>query len=133
MERQIRAVTVDGLVVNDGQILLVKRGKNPYQGFWAIPGGYVEFGETCEEAVIRETKEETGLATAVKKLLGIYSAPGRDPRQTITVAYLLEVRGGMVEKSDEATDIGWFSLNKLPPLAFDHGDMVHDYLRQFSS
>lgn len=131
MRRNTRPVTVDGLIIKEGKILLVKRDHEPYRGFWAIPGGFVELGETCEEAVLREVKEETGLQTKIKKLLGVYSTPGRDPRQTITVAYLLEVRGGKVKKSDEATEIGWFVLNNLPPLAFDHREIVADYQRKF--
>lgn len=133
MERKVRAVTVDGLVIKEGKILLVKRNHEPYFGFWAIPGGFVEWGETCEEAVAREIKEETGFEAEVKNLFAVYSAPGRDPRQTITIAYSLEVKGGKMEKSEEATDIGWFPLDKLPPLAFDHSQIISDWLKIFST
>jgi len=131
VERKIRAVTVDGLVIKKGKILLVRRNHEPYFGFWAIPGGYVEYGETCEQAVLREVREETGLETKIKKFLGVYSAPSRDPRQTIAIAYLLDVKGGKVEKSDEATDIGWFNFDDLPSLAFDHREVINDYLKNF--
>lgn len=131
--RKTRAVTADGLVIQKEKILLVRRNHGPYKGFWAIPGGYVELGETCEEAVVREIREETGLETKIKRIMGVYSAPSRDPRQTITVAYLLEIKSGRVQKSEEATDIKWFSLNKLPPLAFDHQEIIKDCVKKLFS
>lgn len=133
MRRAVRPATADGLIIKEGKILLVKRSNDPYKGFWAIPGGFVEQGETCEEAVAREIKEETGLEAKVKNLLGVYSAPGRDPRQVITIAYTLSVEGGKVKKSEEATEIGWFPLNDLPPLAFDHAKIIADYLAKLFS
>lgn len=133
MVRKIRAVTVDGLVVKEDKILLVKRSHPPYQDFWAIPGGYVEFGETCEEATIREVEEETGLKTKIKTLIGVYSKPQRHPQQAISVAYLLEIIGGKVKKSQEAKEIGWFSLYSLPPLGFDHAKIIADWQKKFSS
>lgn len=128
--RKTRAVTADGLVIQKEKILLVRRNHGPYEGFWAIPGGYVELGETCEEAVLREVEEETGLKTKIKDFVGVYSAPSRDPKQTITVAYLLAIKDGTVQKSEEATDIKWFSLNKLPPLAFDHQKIIKDCVKK---
>ena len=130
MKREVRPVTTDGLVIKEGRILLVKRNHEPYFGFWAIPGGFVEQEETCEEAVVREVEEETNLKTAIKSMVGVYSDPYRSPDHTITVAYLLEILGGEVQKSDEATDIGWFPLNNLPPLAFDHRKIIEEYLKE---
>lgn len=129
-ERKIRAVTVDGLIIREGKILLVKRNHEPYFGFWAIPGGYVELNETCEEAVVREVKEETNLKTKIKNLIGVYSGPSRSPHHTITAAYLLEIISGEVRKSREATEIGWFPLNNLPSLAFDHEEIIADYQKR---
>lgn len=130
MSRNTRPVTVDGLIIKEGKILLVKRNHEPYFGFWAIPGGYVEWEETCEEAVVREVKEETGLRTRIKRMIGVYSGPSRSPSYTITVAYLMEILGGKVEKSYEATEIDWFSLNDLPTLAFDHKEIIDDFLKE---
>ena len=131
MERKVRPVTVDGLIIKEGKTLLVKRNNEPYFGFWAIPGGYVEWEETCEEAVVREVKEETNLKTGIKSMVGVYSDPSRSPYHTITVAYLLEILGGEVKKSEEATDINWFPLDNLPPLAFDHKEIIKDYVEKF--
>lgn len=127
----IRGVTVDGLIIQKGEILLVKRDNEPYRGFWAIPGGKLEFDETCEEAVLREVEEETGLKTEIKSLIGVYSAPRRHPKQLISAAYFLTVKGGKVRKSKEATEIGWFPLNDLPVLAFDHRKMIDDCVKKF--
>ncbi|MBI4100777.1 NUDIX hydrolase [Candidatus Microgenomates bacterium] len=128
MKRKTRAATVDGLIIKDNKLLLVKRGKEPYQGFWALPGGYVEWHETCEEAVVREISEETQLATQVKNIIGVYSAPSRSPHHTISIGYLLKILSGEIQKSEESSDIGWFPLDCLPPLAFDHKNIVDDYL-----
>lgn len=128
MREAVRPATADGLIIKESKILLVKRNHEPYEGFWAIPGGYVERGETCEEAVIREVREETGLKTRVKEFIGVYSAPSRSPEHTITVAYLLEILSGEVKKSEEATDIRWFSLDGLPSLAFDHQEIVNNFV-----
>lgn len=130
MLKKMRAATVDGLLIKEGKILLVKRNHEPYFGFWAIPGGYLEFGETLKEAVVREVKEETGLKTKIRTLVGVYSKPKRHPKQAISVAYLLEIVGGEVKKSQEATEIGWFNLDNLPPLAFDHQEIIKDYRRK---
>ncbi|MEM2534555.1 MAG: NUDIX hydrolase, partial [Candidatus Nezhaarchaeales archaeon] len=74
-------VTVDGVVVRSvGSIVLVRRRRPPYEGYWALPGGFVEYGETVEEAVKREVEEETGLIVDIKGLIGVYSKPDRDPR-----------------------------------------------------
>lgn len=129
---KFRAVTVDGLIIKEGKILLVKRKRQPYKGLWAIPGGYLEFGETCEEAVVREVGEETGLKTKIKDFVGVYSTPSRHPQQAISVAYLLEIVGGKVKKGQEATDIGWFPLDNLPPLAFDHREIISDCQKKVS-
>ncbi len=90
-------LTVDALVPKDGKLLLVRRGRYPFEGMHALPGGFVEAGETVEEAVVRETLEETGLRTKVVRLLGVYSDPERDPRgHTVSVVFELAVAGGKV-------------------------------------
>jgi len=84
-------IAVDGVLIKDGKILLVRRGKEPFRGYYALPGGFVEYGETVERAVVREVYEETGIKTRVKELLGVYSDPNRDPRgHVISIAFILE-------------------------------------------
>ncbi|MFU8653462.1 NUDIX domain-containing protein [Methanotorris formicicus] len=125
------SLTVDGIIEINNKILLIKRKKHPFKDFWALPGGFVECGETVEEAVIREVEEETGLKTKVKKLLGVYSNPNRDPRgHTISVVFVLDVVGGEILAGDDAKDAGLFDLNNLPKLAFDHENIIKDYLKQ---
>ncbi|MGC9554498.1 MAG: NUDIX domain-containing protein [Thermoplasmatota archaeon] len=123
-------LTVDGVVIRRGHLLLVQRGREPFRGRWALPGGFVEYGETVEAAVAREVREETGLETRVRRLLGVYSHPERDPRgHTVSVVFLLEVTGGTLRGGDDAARATWFSLDDLPQLAFDHHTIVQDALR----
>jgi 8-oxo-dGTP diphosphatase len=115
------------------RVLLVRRGAPPYIGHWALPGGFVDFEEEPEHAARRELAEETGLdpGTAPFVLVGVYGAPGRDPRGwTVTVAYAVDagsvvpsVRGG-----DDAASAEWHLLGDLPPLAFDHDTILADAL-----
>ena len=120
-------ITADG-IVRDGQtILLIKRKNQPFQGKWALPGGFVEYGEKTEDTVIREVFEETGLKTTVQKLVGVYSDSKRDPRgHTITVAYLLACTGGALKSGDDAMDAKFFNIDCLPQLAFDHEKIISD-------
>ena len=130
MKYKFQKLTVDGLIVKNDKILLVKRKNEPFKGNWALPGGFVEYGEKVEDAVIREIIEETGFKTKIKKLIGVYSDPKRDPRgHTITVAYLLEITDGKLEFGDDASDAKFFNLKKLPKLSFDHNLIIKDMLR----
>jgi 8-oxo-dGTP diphosphatase len=117
------------LLVENGKILLVKRGRDPYIGHYALPGGFVEYGEKTEEAAIREMKEETGLDVKITYLIGVYSDPARDPRgHTVSVVYEVKRISGNLSSGDDATEAAFFSLSKLPALAFDHKKIVQDYL-----
>jgi 8-oxo-dGTP diphosphatase len=129
---EIIRVTVDAVIVEKGKILLIKRGRPPYEDFWALPGGFVEYGEIVEDAVVREVKEETGLTCDVVRLTGVYSAPDRDPRgHTISVAYLMKVKKGDVLPGDDAAGASWFSIQELPErIAFDHGQIIKDALNK---
>lgn len=123
-------LTADGAILKDKKILLIKRKNEPFKGKWALPGGFIEYGERVEHAVIREVFEETGLKAIIKDLVGIYSDPNRDPRgHTITVVYLLEIEEGGLKAGDDAADAKFFDVNDLPELAYDHGLIIEDVLR----
>ena len=108
-------------------VLLVERTFEPLG--WALPGGFVDLGETLEQAAIREAKEETGLDVTLKVLLGLYSDPKRDPRgHTVTAVYVAEARG-TPKAGDDAKNVKSFDPLKPPPLAFDHGLILGDYRR----
>ena len=109
-------------------IVLIERA-NPPHG-WAIPGGFVDVGETVEAAAIREAREETSLDVTLVTLLGLYSDPRRDPRgHTVTAIYIAQSHGSPVA-ADDARNVGVFSLDELPtPLAFDHAQVLADYRR----
>lgn len=119
-------LTVDALIIYGGKIVLIRRKNPPFANQFALPGGFVEVGETVEEAAIREAKEETGLDIKLLKLLGVYSDPSRDPRgHTVSVCFLAIGRGNLKAGSD-AKDTGLFSLNEIPKLAFDHNKIIEN-------
>jgi len=118
-------LTTDGVLIEGGRVLLVRRGKEPAKGAMALPGGIVEYGERLEDCVVREVREETGLETRVLRLIGIFSDPGRDPRgHFISALYELEWTGGELLAGDDAAETGFYPLDDLPRLAFDHEEMV---------
>lgn len=123
-------VTVDILLEDKGKILLVKRAFPPFKGKWALPGGYIEYGETAEKAAAREAKEETGLDVEIVGLVGVYSDPKRDPRgHQITIAYKARKKGGKIKKSKETKEARMWDITGLPKLAFDHSKIIKDALR----
>ncbi|MCK5698830.1 MAG: NUDIX hydrolase [Candidatus Aenigmarchaeota archaeon] len=128
MRKKVPMLTVDGIVLRKGKVLLIKRSTPPYKGHWALPGGFVEHGETVEEAVAREIKEETDLTCEPLGLVGVYSDPKRDPRgHTITLAYILKIIRGEAKKTAEATEIKYFDFGDLPEkIAFDHEKIICD-------
>ena len=120
------SIAVDGILIKDGKILLNKRKNEPFKGKWALPGGFVEYGEKVEDAVLREFKEEVGIKAKIKKLVGVYSDPSRDPRgHVISIVFLLEAEG-VPKAGDDAMEARFFDLNDLPPLAFDHEKIIKD-------
>ncbi|WP_210400452.1 NUDIX hydrolase [Methanopyrus sp. SNP6] len=123
------ALTVDGIVPYREGIVLVRRGKKPFKGKLALPGGFVECGETVEEAVAREVREETGLKVRPVELVGVYSDPERDPRgHVVSVCFKCEVVGGELRAGSDAADVKVVDPSDLTPddLAFDHYDMLRD-------
>lgn len=124
-------LTADGAILKDKKILLIKRKNKPFKGKWALPGGFVEYGERVEDTVVREVYEETGLKTKIRDVVGIYSDPNRDPRgHIVTVAYLLDILGGELKGGDDASDAKFFDLEDLPELSFDHDIIVKDIIRR---
>ena len=118
--------TADVIIEVADRIVLIRR-KNPPEG-WALPGGFVEVGETVETAAIREALEETGLPVTLDALLGIYSDPDRDPRfHTISSVYVGHA-SGEPKGGDDAAQAQLFSEEDLPsPIAFDHAKILSDY------
>ena len=130
MEYKSPSLAVDGVIIKDNQILLIKRKNDPYKDKWAMPGGFVEYGERTEDAVLREVKEETGLEAKISQLVGVYSDPKRDPRKhVVSITYLLKDISGTERGGDDAKEAKWWNVNKLPELAFDHQYIINDALK----
>jgi 8-oxo-dGTP diphosphatase len=133
-EREQPSVTVDIVVVarlDEGlKVLLVRRSKPPFAGCWALPGGFVEPNEPLEAAAERELQEETGIGILGLKQLHTFGDPGRDPRGwTISVAFLAlpdrgEAESWPLRAGSDAGEVGWFELDGLPELAFDHAAIL---------
>ncbi len=115
-------LTVDAVIVDGARgVLLIRRGHPPFEGTWALPGGFVEVGETCEQACRREAREETGLEVEVVSLLGVFSDPRRDPRgHTVSAVYLCRSQGGEPAGGDDACEARFFADLSGVELAFDH-------------
>lgn len=127
------AITADCVTFSsttDGSlwVLLIQRKNEPYKDCWAFPGGFMNISETAEAAAKRELTEETGLQVKQVQQVGAYSAVERDPRErVVTIAYMAFVEGlPPVTGNDDARIARWFPLNNLPPLAFDHAQILSD-------
>ncbi len=125
-------VTADVLIIYRRKLVLIRRKNPPYKGKYAIPGGYVELGETVEQAAIREAKEETGLDIELIKLHGVYSDPDRDIRgHTVTICYI--ARGcGKIKAGTDAGEVLLCTLNEAVKLrlAFDHNKILGDAMSE---
>jgi len=123
------AATVDCLAFHykspDLNILLIRRRNEPFAGRWAFPGGFMEMDETPEEAAIRELREETGVEWNGFVQIGAFGKVDRDPRgRTISVAYAGFVNKPEMSAASDAAEAKWFNVMSLPPLAFDHEDIL---------
>jgi len=117
------------VIIEVGDRIVLVRRRNPPEG-WALPGGFVETGETVETAAVREAAEETGLKVTLTALLGVYSDPSRDPRfHTVSTVYVGRAEG-VPRGGDDAAEARLFAEGDLPaPIAFDHGTILADYFR----
>lgn len=132
MERKKPSITVDAIILNEKEeILLVKRKNEPFRDHWALPGGFVEYGERVEDATIREVKEETGLEVEIIKLHNVYSDPKRDPRgHTISIVYHCRVKGGNLKGGDDAKEAKFYKFRRGLKLAFDHFKILEDFFKE---
>ncbi|WP_405274853.1 NUDIX domain-containing protein [Methanobrevibacter sp.] len=130
---KIPSVTADIFIFDENlNFILIKRKNNPFKDYWALPGGFVEYGESVETAAIREAKEETSIDVELMDLVNVYSEPDRDPRgHTITVAFTAKGNFSDRKADDDASDIAIFSAEKLDEikLAFDHEKIINDCLK----
>jgi 8-oxo-dGTP diphosphatase len=133
------AVTIDAAVFRKAfsgwEILLIQRGKEPYLGMWALPGGFVDMDETLEQAVARELKEETGLEGINLEQLHTFSEVNRDPRhRTISTVYIGIIPDNLIKAvaGDDALDAKWFRIDQLPELAFDHAEVIKYAIQKLS-
>ncbi len=119
-------IKLDDRPDNDCRIVLIERRNEPYG--WAIPGGFVDYGESLEDAAVREAREETSLDVTLVRQFHSYSDPGRDPRHhTITTVFIARAEG-TPKADDDAKGAGVFSINDLPsPIVFDHARILDDF------
>jgi 8-oxo-dGTP diphosphatase len=119
---------VDVVIPSGEGVVLIRRGSDPFEGRWALPGGFVEVGETVETAATREAAEETGLAVELAGLVGVYSDPDRDPRgHNVSVAFLARVLSGDLVAATDAAEVAALDPDSVE-LAFDHRRIVADAL-----
>lgn len=113
-----------------GRLLLIRRKNPPFEGQYALPGGFVDYGERMEDAALRELKEETGIEGRIVRLLGVYSRPDRDPRgHCVSAAYLIEADRYEAVAGDDAASAEFVQDYRAETLAFDHNEIVADALR----
>ena len=123
-------MTVDIFIYNENhEFILIKRKNDPFKDCWALPGGFVDYGETTEDAAVREAKEETSIDVELERLFNVYSDPARDPRRhTVSIVYLAHGNFDDAKADDDAKEIDIFSFDVLEEkkLAFDHETILSD-------
>ena len=113
------------------QVLLIERGNDPFKGYWAFPGGFMNMDESAESGALRELQEETGLVINVLKQLGAFTDVNRDPRgRVVSIAFYALVRPSEVTGGDDASEARWFALDDVPRLAFDHDYILRKAMQQ---
>jgi ADP-ribose pyrophosphatase YjhB (NUDIX family) len=122
--------TVDIIIETADGIVLIERKNSPFG--WALPGGFVDYGESLEQAAIREAYEETGLRVRLAQQLKSYSDPARDPRHHTISTVFIATADGSPRAGDDAANAAVFTRENLPPLAFDHALILEDYFRSQS-
>ena len=134
MEYRNPALAVDAAVRRGNDVLLIQRGNEPWKGAWALPGGFVDYGENPTDAVLRELQEETGLTGQIVRLLDAKGDPNRDPRKHIvSIVYLIEAEGEPVGGDDAADAKFWpidLVLDGELPIAGDHMEILRDWLSE---
>jgi 8-oxo-dGTP diphosphatase len=122
-------LTVDTVITQNNSVILIRRKNPPFKGSWALPGGFVEYGETVDSAAIRESKEETGLDIKLDGIVGVYSDPQRDPRgHIISICFLGHKIGGRLVADTDAADVQSLKIDEISKieLAFDHNKILED-------
>ncbi|MBI4168131.1 MAG: NUDIX hydrolase [Candidatus Aenigmarchaeota archaeon] len=127
-------LTVDAVIEIVGKIVLIKRRGRGFKGYWALPGGHVNYMEKVEHAAVREAKEETGLKTRLIGLIGVYSDPKRNPdnEHRVAIAFSAKKISGKLKSGDDAEEAALFSEKEIGSmkLAFDHSKILKDYFKQ---
>lgn len=128
------AVTVDMIIISNSipvKILLIKRLRDPFAGFWALPGGFVDEQEDLMDAALRELEEETQITGVSLTQFKTYGTPHRDPRgHVVSVVFFGKVDENIhFCAADDAAEAQWFSINQLPWLAFDHGQIIDEFVK----
>lgn len=128
------SLTCDIFIYDDDfNFILIKRKNEPFKDCWALPGGFVEYGESVENAAVREAKEETSIDVELEELVNVYSAPDRDPRgHTVTIAFTAKGDFATRKADSDAKEIGIFKINELnnDEIAFDHEIIIKDCLEK---
>ena len=128
------SLTADIFIFDDDfNFILIKRLNDPYKNCWALPGGFVEYGESVETAAVREAKEETSIDVELIDLVNVYSKPDRDPRgHTVTVAFTAKGDLSAMKADSDAKEIGIFSYDEIGEIdiAFDHRQIINDCLKK---
>jgi len=127
MTKRNPMLATDVVIRYKGGVVLVRRKNGPFRGKWALPGGFVRYGEKVELAAVREAREETGLRVKLRDLLGVYSDPKRDPRgHIVSVCFLAQRVSGKMKAASDADEVKIFKRIPWEELAFDHADILKD-------